>query len=72
MSMLTEVRNLRRGDLVRASMRLDMTGADVFAGDYGVVFEEADHYEQGTGPMVRWFSGGACNVYDGDVRKVYR
>ena len=30
---------------------------------YGVCFEEANHYADGGGPMVRWFGGGVCNVY---------
>lgn len=62
------VRKLNRGDLVFAAHNLDPQGANVRAGEKGVVFEEADYHEMGTGPMVRWFSGGACNVYDGDVQ----
>lgn len=62
------VRKLNRGDLVFAATDLDPEGADVRRGEPGVVFEEAEYHERETGPMVRWFSGGACNVYDGDVR----
>lgn len=59
--------NLRRGTLVRAERHLDPEGANVQSGTLGVVFEETDAYGDGNGPMVRWFSHGACNVYDGDV-----
>lgn len=69
---IKQVKLLRRGDLVRANGRLDEAGADVYGGDYGVVFEEAEYHEPDTGPTVRWFSGGACNVYDSQVRKVSR
>lgn len=59
--------NLSRGTLVKAIRNLDPDGAAVLEEDLGVVFEEADYYEDGCGPMVRWFRGGACNVYEGDV-----
>lgn len=58
---------LDRGTIVVAAKELDPEGANVRAGEKGVVFEEAEYHEERTGPMVRWFSGGACNVYDGDV-----
>lgn len=58
---------LQRGDMVKAARDLDPEGARVVKETLGVVFEEADFYGDGGGPMVRWFSGGACNVYDGDV-----
>ena len=72
MSTINDVCFLVRGDLVRARKRLDPEGADVFPGDYGVVFEPANYHETGSGPMVRWFSGGVCNIYDGDVWRVNR
>lgn len=62
--LLTE---LNVGDLVIALIDLDPEGADVKTGELGVVFHEAEYHEPNTGPMVRWFSGGACNVYEGDV-----
>ena len=46
---------------------LDRHAADVQIGTLGVVFEEADAYGDGNGPMVRWFTGTCCNVYPGDV-----
>ncbi len=56
-----------RGDTVVATEDLDPAGANVKAGEVGVVFEESNYYEDGGGPMVRWFSGGACNVYLGQI-----
>lgn len=56
---------LQRGDLVQATDDFDLGGANVKRGMYGVCFEEANHYGDGAGPMVRWFGGGVCNVYDG-------
>ncbi len=62
---------LLRGDRVRAIRDFDPDVADVSAGQPGVVFEEADAYGDGNGPMVRWvISGSACNVYVGDVELV--
>lgn len=62
--------DLKRGTLVRAKRNLDPEGANVLVGCLGVVFEHADFYKDGCGPMVRWTSGGACNVYEGDVERV--
>ena len=59
---------LSRGTIVFAAQDLDPEGANVRSGEKGVIFEEAEYHEGGSGPMVRWFSGGACNVYDGDVQ----
>ncbi len=61
-------RRLDRGTIVVAAKPLDPEGANVRQGEFGVVFEEADYHEKGSGPMVRWLSGGACNIYDGDVQ----
>lgn len=63
----TPVMELGRGTKVRALRDLDPVGANVPAGDFGVVFEEANAYGDGNGPMVSWFGGGFCNVYEGDV-----
>lgn len=63
-----KVAKLQRGTVVIARKLLDPEGADVEPGTPGVVFEETDAYGDGAGPMVRWFTGTACNVYDGDVR----
>lgn len=69
--------NLKRGTVVQALQEIDPYGADVSKGALGIVFEEADFHEEGTGPMVRWLieergqatqPGGACNIYEGDVR----
>lgn len=57
----------KRGQLVCATKHLDPQGANVTPGTLGVVFEEANAYGDGNGPMVRWFTGGCCNVYPGDV-----
>jgi hypothetical protein len=50
---------------------LDRVGADIKIGDHGVVFEEADFYGDGNGPMVSWIKRdggyGSCNVYEDDV-----
>lgn len=59
---------LMPGDVVVALKDLDPKGAKVYAGELGVVFHESEYHEPGTGPMVRWFSRGACNVYLGDVK----
>lgn len=71
------VDKLSVGDVVRATEDLDPQGANVYAGEVGVVFAESDFYKDGLGPMVRWLrinpdgqtmrSGGCCNVYDGQV-----
>lgn len=60
--------DLPRGALVVAIRVVDPEGANAQVGEAGVVFEPTNHYGDGNGPMVRWFSGGACNVYEGDVR----
>jgi len=62
-----DVKKLQRGDLVVAVQDLDPEGARVAKGTLGVVFEEAGFYGDEFGPMVRWFTGGACNVYTDDV-----
>ena len=59
--------DLSRGTLVEALRDLDPEGANVAKGTLGVVFEESNFYGDGCGPMVRWATGGACNVYHGDV-----
>lgn len=64
------VKNLKRGDVVIALKDLDTLYANVRLGTIGVVFEEADAYELGSGPMVRWLNMGCCNVYEGDVSVV--
>lgn len=56
--------------LVIAKRHVDPEGADIPKGMLGVVFEEAEFHELNSGPMVRWMSGGACNVYDDDVELV--
>jgi hypothetical protein len=58
-----DTENLKRGTLVVATGDLDPEGANVPKGTLGVVFEEANAYGDGGGPMVRWTNGGACNVY---------
>jgi hypothetical protein len=62
-----EVGNLMRGDMVVALRHLDSRGADVRKGTVGIVFEEANFYTDGGGPMVRWMNMGTCNIYQGDV-----
>ena len=62
-----ETEKLQRGDMVRAARNLDPNGAKVPQGMLGVVFEEAGFFDIDEGPMVRWFNGGACSVYPGDV-----
>jgi hypothetical protein len=64
---MRDVKNLRRGDVVMAIQHLDHPGADVRAGTIGVVFEEANAYKDGGGPMVRWMNMGACNIHHGDA-----
>lgn len=58
-----------RGTLVRA-VRVPPDAAEVAPGTLGVVFEESDAYGDGGGPMVRWTTGAACNVYDGWVERL--
>lgn len=62
--------HLRRGDLVLAARHVDPQGADVPKGILGIVFEQAEFHEPLTGPMVRWVTGGMCNVYIDDVEGV--
>jgi len=62
-----EVAKRKRGDVVTARRHLDPEGADVRPGTQSVVFEEADAYGDGAGPMVRWMNMGACNIYDNDI-----
>jgi len=64
------LKSYRRGTLVIATRHVDPDGADVPKGMLGVVFEEAQFHELNSGPMVRWMSGGACNVYIDDVELV--
>jgi len=60
---------LPRGTVVKATRYLP--AAQVEAGTFGVVFEEANYHEVGTGPMVRWMPDWTvCNVYEEDVVKV--
>jgi hypothetical protein len=47
------VSGILRGEMVRALRHLDP--------------EYQNAYGDDCGPMVRWFTGTACNVYDGDV-----
>jgi len=62
-----KVNQLSRGDVVVAAKLLDPEGAYVEPGTKGVVFEMANHYHDSAGPMVRWFDGTACNIYEGDI-----
>ena len=62
-----KVTDLDRGAVVFAKRHLDREGADVPRGTLGVVFQPANFYGDGLGPMVRWANFGACNVYHGDV-----
>lgn len=64
--------NYPRGTLLRAGRLLDAGHAHAEPGTLGVVFEEANAYGDGNGPMVRWLTGGACNVYRDDVEVVDR
>lgn len=74
-----DTKKLQRGALVRALEDMDPEGANVPKGMLGVVFETAADQQQernvpadheGIGPLVRWFKGGVCNVYDGQVERV--
>lgn len=78
--------NLKEGTVVRALCVIDEGFADAKPGMYGVVVEGPTHsYEydwvngkpvgegrivDNYGPLVRWLSGGTCNVYDGQVEVV--
>jgi hypothetical protein len=75
--MKTPVKPLFPGDEVRALKVLDPVAANVQPGDLGVVFESESDGPGGEfvtrfGPLVRWHSGGVCNVYEGDVELVDR
>lgn len=72
--------DLRRGDIVEALRDFDPQGADVRRGDLGVVIADPAPL---FGPLVQWLvarfvrSGrlgvalaGACNVYEGDVKRL--
>jgi hypothetical protein len=61
--------DLRVEDVVEALCDLDLEGANVKKGTLGIVIEEKDS-DPGYGPLIKWSSGGVCNVYDGDVRRV--
>ncbi len=60
---------MERGTRVVALRDLDPQGANVKRGTVGLVFEHTNAYGDGCGPMVRWASGGCCNVYPGDVER---
>jgi len=67
------LRRLEPGDLVEAAVDLDPDGANVKAGQWGVVFGEVNYYGDGSGPIIRWVEkdgtpGGVCNVFDGDIK----
>jgi hypothetical protein len=79
------VKDLKRGTVVRALRDFDPRGANVQEGDMGVVYEESNFHEDNSGPMVRWLEVvedeagfplhqvgpmGICNVYEGDVEFV--
>lgn len=64
---IDSVGKLKRGDVVTARRNIDPKGADVRPGTRGVVFELANAFNDGGGPMVRWMNMGACNIYDGDI-----
>lgn len=59
--------SLIRGDIVVARQPVDPVAANAQVGDLGVVFEPANYYGDGGGPMVRWFSGGALVMF---IRKM--
>jgi hypothetical protein len=65
-----EVSKLALGALVEAAHPLDPKGANVAAGTRGVVFVHAYTHGPEDGPIVRWMTGGCCNIYDGDVKLV--
>lgn len=49
------------------AIRDDVHGTNVKQGARGRIFDIANAYGDGGGPMVRWESGEACNVYASDV-----
>lgn len=69
--------DLRKGDVVRALRALDE--GNVPMGTCGIVFEDADAFDDGNGPMVRFYNlqdwpknvrWPCCNVYTGDVVRI--
>ena len=70
MGEVLDIHVLERGDVVMALM--DLAAADVKAGTLGVVFEEANAYRDGGGPMVRWMNMNCCNVYNNQIQFVRR
>lgn len=66
-----KVNELERGTLVEfIKDHFDPEGCNIFKGEKGVVFHPYNYHGDGGGPMVRWFSGGACNVYSGMIKVV--
>lgn len=61
---------LNVGQPVVALRDLPEISAGVKAGMRGVVFEPANAYKDGGGPMVRFQNGHCGNVYPGWVREV--
>lgn len=61
--------DLERGTLVVA-VAVPPGACPVPKGMKGVVFEKKNAYGDGCGPMVRWFNGCACNVYEGWVEVI--
>jgi len=59
---------LLKGQIVRASRRLDPLGANVKRGTVGFVLHEANYHRDNGGPIVRWPNDKTCNVYQGEVR----
>ncbi len=62
---------LSRGCVVKAIIDIDPGICPVPKGTLGVVFEDYDAYGDGSGPMVRWVNGYACNVYDGWCERMW-
>jgi hypothetical protein len=67
---MDKVSKFKRGDMVTATRDIDPEHAQVMRGMVGVVYEVANAYGDGYGPMVKWINGGACNVYDHNVRLI--
>lgn len=55
--------SLAVGTEVVARKAYDPHGANVREGQPGFVFGETDCYNDGAGPIVKWISGGVCNIY---------
>ncbi len=66
---LPYIPNFRRGDLVEVVSIPDWV-IPIAPGSRGVVFEEAGFHEPNTGPMVRFFDGSCCNVYENWVKAI--